>query len=193
LNNANGIPSACEYDMPGLMSMVLLSNMAKSAAYMGNTIPNPLESIVLRSFDEPAVKEELKDMDNLVMTWHSVPNLKLKGFESPALPYAIRPFAHSGWGATLRYDFSGDKGQAVTMCRIDPTCSKLFVAKGKIVAGIGYDKANCTLGVLFQVRDSRDFFEKISLVGNHNPLVYGDYFDRLVKLGKILGLEVITS
>jgi hypothetical protein len=31
------------------------------------------------------------------------------------------------------------------------------------------------------------------LVGNHVPLVYGDYFDQVVKLGKVLGLEVITA
>jgi hypothetical protein len=31
------------------------------------------------------------------------------------------------------------------------------------------------------------------VVGNHNPLIYGDYFDQMVKLGKTLGFEVLTA
>jgi hypothetical protein len=30
-------------------------------------------------------------------------------------------------------------------------------------------------------------------VGHHIPLVYGDCFDLIVRLGKILGLEVLTA
>ena len=193
LNNESAIPSSCEYDIPALLSMVMLSNMARCPAYMGNTIPNANRLDVMDRFDEPVVAEKLKDMDNLVLTWHSVPNRKLKGYDTRTAPYSIRSFAYSGWGATIRYDFDQDEGQTVTMCRIDPTCSKLFVARGTIVCGIGYDKQNCTAGVFFQVEDSDDFFEKISVVGNHNPLIYGDYFDQMVKLGKTLGFEVLTA
>jgi len=32
----------------------------------------------------------------------------------------------------------------------------------------------------------------MSLVGNHIPLVYGDHFDRIIKLGHVLGLDVLT-
>lgn len=194
LNNENGIPSACEYDIPALLSMVMMSNMAGSPAYMGNTIPNPVQNEMTKGFvSEPSVEQALEGMDNLVLTWHSVPNRKLKGFDTPSAPYSVRSFAYSGWGATIRYDFNPDKGQKITMCRIDPTCNKLFIARGTVVCGIGYEKQNCTAGVIFQVEDSRDFFEKISQVGNHNPLIYGDYFDPMVKLGKILGFEVLTA
>ncbi|MBN1905175.1 MAG: hypothetical protein JW927_08780 [Deltaproteobacteria bacterium] len=204
LNNENGISSACEYDMCALISMIVLSNVADAPAYMGNTIPNIIEAGWMRSMTEHglgllstesvnAVEKEVQGMDNLVFTFHAVPNRKLRGFDSEMAPYGIQSFAHSGWGATIRYDFAKDKGQTITMCRFDPTCSKLFVARGTVVSGIGYRDKNCSEGVIFQVNDSKDFFNKISIVGNHNPLVYGDYFDQVVKLGKMLKLDVIVS
>jgi hypothetical protein len=200
LNNENGVTSSCEYDMCSVLSMVALSSLAKAAPYLGNAIPNPFKSGVLQAFSQlmfnpESVKtamDELGDMDNLVLTFHAVPNRKLKGYCSDA-PYAIRPFTGSGWGATVRYDFAEDKGQAITMCRFGPDCKKLFVARGTIVGGIGYTDINCSEGVFFKVEESRDFFQKISLVGNHIPLVYGDHMDSIVKLGQVLGLEVLTA
>ncbi|MGD9157792.1 MAG: hypothetical protein PVG39_05265 [Desulfobacteraceae bacterium] len=204
LNNEMGISSSCEYDMCALVSMIVLSNIAGAPAYMGNTIPNIIEAGWMRAMTEhglgllssesvDAVEKEVQGMDNLVFTFHAVPNRKLKGFDSEPAPYGIQSFAHSGWGATIRYDFAKDKGQKITMCRFDPTCTKLFVARGTIVSGIGYRDRNCSEGAIFQVNDSKDFFEKISIVGNHNPLVYGDYYDKVVKLGKMLKFDVITS
>ena len=196
LNNENGISSACEHDTCALLSMVVLSNAAKAPAYMGNTNVNPLKNGVRTQGVRPLAEGiigELEDIENLVLTWHSVPNRKLKGYNTKTAPYAIRSFTHSGWGATIRYDFNQDKGQKITMCRFDPSCTKLFVAKGNIVGGTGYNDVNCSEGVFFQVKDARDFFEKQSLVGIHIPLVYGDCFERIVKLGKILGLEVLTA
>jgi hypothetical protein len=176
--------------------MVILSNLAKAPAYLGNTHVNPIKNglrpLGLRPLGEGII-DELEKTENLVLTWHSVPNRKLTGYSAKNAPYAIRSFTHSGWGATVRYDFNQDKGQTVTMCRIDPTCKILFVARGTIVGGTGYNDVNCSEGVFFQVKNSRDFFEKQSLVGHHVPLVYGDYLDQIVKLGNILGLEVITA
>lgn len=201
LNNESGVTSTCEYDMCSVLSMVALSCIAKAPPYLGNCIPNPFKSGVLQAFSRlmfnpDSVKtamDEVGDTENLVLTFHAVPNRKLKGYKKTNEPYAIRPFTGSGWGATVRYDFARDKGQEITMCRFGPDCKKLFVAKGTVVGGIGYEDINCSEGVFFQVENSKDFFEKISLVGNHNPLVYGDHVDQLVKLGKVLGLEVIVA
>jgi L-fucose isomerase-like protein len=202
LNNENGITSACESDMNSVLSMVVLSNFAKAAPYMGNTICNPIRTGLLQYFIKSgllnpesvgSVIKELEDKENLVITFHAVPNRKFKGYDTKDAAYSIRSFAHSGWGATIRYDFTEDEGQEVTMCRFGPDCKTLFVAKGIIVGGIGYDDVNCSEGVIFQVKNTKDFFQKMSLVGNHVPLVYGDYFDQVVKLGEILGLKVLTA
>ena len=109
-------------------------------------------------------------------------------------PYGIQPFAYSGWGVTLRYDFNRDIGQEITMCRISPDCSKLFIGKGKIVGGGGYDAQNCSLSVIFEVHDRKDFFKKhIRYGGNHLPLVYGDYTEELEILAEMLGLEAVKA
>ena len=199
LNNEEGIPSACEYDISALLAMVVLSNFSRSAAYMGNTIPNPFKIGMLQNnmmFKLESIRpslEEVRSVENLVLTFHSVPNRKLRGYDKDNAPYAIRSFTHSNWGATIRYDFANDAGQVITMCNFDPSCKKLFVARGKIVGGIGYTDINCSEGVLFEVDDSRQFFKKMSLVGNHIPLVYGDYVDQITELAEVIGLEVLTA
>ena len=202
LLNEDGISSACEYDIPALLSMIVLSNFANAPAYMGNTTPNPVDKAGVRRplhkllFNQNSAAKilpELGDNKNVYLTFHSVPNRKFKGFDKPMLPYAIRSFAYTGFGATIRYDFAKDKGQVITMMRFDPTGNKIFVAKGTVINGIGYTDQNCSEGVFFQVKDEKDFFQKQAAFGNHVPLVYGDYFDQVVELGKVMGLEVITA
>lgn len=39
LLNAEGISSACEYDIPGLLAQIMLSGAARAGAYMGNCVP----------------------------------------------------------------------------------------------------------------------------------------------------------
>ena len=201
LNNECGICSACEYDISALVSMILLSNLSFSAPYMGNTslakmnaedavVTSPLLKKDKDGFDR--VASDLNAVGSIGYTFHATPNRKLKGFDSDESSYALRPFAMGGrWGATIRYDFNQDIGQTVTMCRFDPTCSKIFVARGEIVAGAGYGTENCTEGVFYKLSDGRKFFEGSLQVGNHIPLVYGDVYDLVVDFGKLMGLEVI--
>jgi len=204
LNNEDGMPSACEYDIPALLSMIVLANFSRSAPYMGNTFPvyrkanGERANLLKRFFRAPDSQNvdipDLKDLDNVILTFHSTPNRRLEGYDRPAAPYAIRSFARDGnWGATLRYDFRRDVGKTITMCRFDPACAKLFVAKGVIAGSVGYTDQNCSHGVFFTVNDDRDFFDKQVRFGNHVPLVYGDYFDQMKDLGAILGLEVVTA
>ena len=53
--------------------------------------------------------------------------------------------------------------------------------------------SGCTQGVLFRVKDSKDFFHKQCNVGNHVPMVMADCFDEIVELGHLLGLNVVTA
>ncbi len=195
LLNELGIPSACEYDLSSLISMQVLSNFSGGAPYMGNTNPIMYENGVAQPRRTVGEKdlEEIKNEQNLYFTFHSTPNRKLKGFDKPAESYGIQPFAYSGWGATLRYDFKKDYGQPITMLRFSPDCKKMFVAKGTIKGGSGYSDVNCSLTVIFQVDNQEDFFTKQINFGNHIPLVYGDYTKELALLGDSLGLEVVTA
>lgn len=202
LNNENGIPSACEYDIGAVFSKVLLQNIARRPSYMGNCFTSPIRNGVRAPlpkalfFNPDSVDEkmvDLKQLENVVLTFHSVPNRRWLGYDAPIREYSIREFAHSGWGATIRYDFAHDTGQIITMCRIDPTCEKLFVAKGTVVDGIGYKDTNCSEGVFFQVKDGKDFFKKQAAVGNHMPLVYGDFEQDIIEIGTLLGLEIVRA
>ena len=117
----------------------------------------------------------------------------MNGFDESPSPYALSPFAYSGFGATVRCDFSEDTGKTVTMCRFSPNCDKLLVSKGTIVEYYGENRWNCTFGAVIQVENSQRFFESQIQAGNHVPFVYGDYFDDMVALGKELGLEVLIG
>lgn len=117
----------------------------------------------------------------------------MKGFEQPALPYELRNFTVGGWGATVRYDFNRDKGQAVTLARFNPAGDKALVAAGEVVGGHGLDRIGCSLAVDVKVKDVMDLFEKEQDFGHHLALVYGDYTDEIVRLGKLMGFDVVQS
>ena len=114
-----------------------------------------------------------------MVTLHSVANRKLKGYDKPDENYALRSFTFSGWGATMRYDFSKDLDQTVTVVRIDPTCEKMLVIRGKIKGQFGYGRQNCSTAVIYQVEDAQSAYEKTFDFGSHMALVYGDYTKEL--------------
>ena len=200
LNNSCGICSACEYDISALLSMEFLMNLSFSAPYMGNTAVAtykkgepvaPMVPLINMQYKPGEVEKMVEDIENVVYTFHSTPPLKINGFDTDDIEYGINSFAFSGWGTTIRYDFAKDAGKTVTMCRFDPTCSKIFICKGTIVGGMGYKAKNCSEGVFFQVADTHRFLQCAGQVGNHIPLVYGDWYDDAKELAAAFGLEVI--
>ncbi len=202
LLNGEGISSACEYDIPGLIAQIMLSAAAKAGAYMGNCVPLYYESDgkTIATFMAPSndLQEKVDAMTpeerkNLVITYHSSINLQMRGYDAQPFDYEIRNYTASGWGPTVRHDFRKDKGQILTMARVSPDAKTLFVARGTVVAGTGETMSGCTQGVLFNVKDSKDFFHKQCNVGNHVPMVMADCFDQIVELGNLLGLNVVTA
>jgi len=202
LLNGEGISSACEYDIPGLISQVILSNCVKAGAYMGNcvTVYYEKDGKTVSTFMAPSNDLQKKvdamtpaERANLVISYHSSINLQMAGYDAEPLKHNIRNYTGSGWGPTVRHDFRENKGQVLTMARISPDAKTLFVARGTVVAGTGEDMSGCTQGILFTVADSHDFFKKQCDVGNHVPMVFGDCFNEIVELGHLLGLNVITA
>ncbi len=202
LLNGEGISSACEYDVPGLLCQIMLSAASGAGSYLGNCVPLYYEAdgVTVSTFMAPSndLQEKVSAMtqeerDNLIITYHSSINLQMRGYDTPELSYHISNYTSSGWGPTLRHDFRENKGQILTMARISPDAHTLFVARGTVVAGTGENMSGCTQGVLFSVRDSKDFFRKQCNVGNHVPMVMADCFDRMVELGHLLGLNVVTA
>jgi len=167
-----GYPSSCEGDINVLLAMTILMYISGKSAYMGNSY--------------------LLDKDkNIIAVHHDVPGLKMKGFNKPDLPYEIRNFTVGGWGVTIRYDFSRDKGETVTLARFNPTATKLLVARGEIVGCGGFDKVGCSLRAEIKVSDAVKLFHEEAEFGHHLAMVYGDYVNMLKDLGKIIGFDVI--
>ena len=168
-----GYISACESDLNVLFSMALQMYLSHQSAYMGNT--------------------KIHDMDkNLLYMNHDVPGLKMKGLDQPDLPYRIVSFTERNWGATLRYDFSRDKGETVTFSRMTPDAKKMLVVKGTIKDVEGLNRWGCRLRAIIKVPDARQYFQKATHTGHHYSLIYGDHVDEMKYLADILGIEFDT-
>ena len=195
LNAEAGIPSSCEYDLPAALSEQALIAVSGMSPYMGNTCPIPvLDGRFKQVFG--ATKEKLEELakdpeniDRLWMTQHSVAH-RCHPDPSAQAPYRIAPFAYDQkFGATLRYDFSRDKGQCITLCKFSPDGSKMFIGKAEIVDSSGKDKENCTQLVFYRFKDSLAAHRAQCKVGIHIALVYGDYTKELGALAEALDVE----
>ncbi|MBN1268216.1 MAG: hypothetical protein JXB04_01395 [Kiritimatiellae bacterium] len=169
-----GIPSACEADINVLLAMEVLMNIARKAPHMGNV------------FVHDKAKHQLDVL-------HDVPGLKMKGYDTKDLPYAVVSFTEGGWGATLRYDFGRDVGQTITLLRFHPNGRAMMAARGTIEACGGYTTVGCKLSAIVRVADIEDFYLKMENVGHHFAWVYGDCLKEVRQAGAMLGMEVVTA
>jgi len=169
-----GVPSACEADTNVLMAIALLTYLSGRSVFMGNS-------------------HERDRKQNILRISHDVPGLQMKGLDEPALPYELRNFTVGGWGATVRYDFKRDKGQPVTLARFNPGGDKVLVAAGTVVGGDGFDKIGCSLAVDVEINNVGDLFEKEQDFGHHLAMVYEDYTEDILRLGKLMGFDVVRS
>ncbi|MDD4083783.1 MAG: hypothetical protein PHD05_10415, partial [Sphaerochaetaceae bacterium] len=148
-----GIPSACESDINALLAMTVLMYLTRKAPHMGNTHPLANEKKLNES--SPAGLEsvpEIEGKDNIMSTWHAVQTRKMHGIDSPIDKFSIKAFTHSGWGATLRHDFSKDIGETITLVRFHPNGKEMLVVKGEIVAGAGENTTGCSTGIYYSVK-----------------------------------------
>ena len=169
-----GYPSACEGDINALFTTMIAMYVSRKPVYMGNTIYDGNE--------------------NILRITHDAATLKMKGLEQPELPYEIQPFTHEtagAFGTTIRYDFSLDKGQPVTVLRANPVRNKMMLVKGEIIEGTGFRDTGCSLGVNIGIPDVKDFYHKGADIGSHLVVVYGDYTKEISSLGEIMNYEVL--
>lgn len=172
LLRSEGYPSTCEGDLSVLLSTMVLMYISKKSTYMGN----------------PRIgsKEE-----NILHIAHDGVSLKMKGLDKPNLPYEIRPFTYGGWGSVLRYDFTEDKGQQVTLARFNPTATKLLVTKGEIVGGESKGRGCSGMNIDIKVPDVKEVIHKQADFGHHLAMVYGNYTEEIKKLGELMNFEVV--
>jgi L-fucose isomerase-like protein len=165
-----GYPSACEGDINMLMSMMVQMYISRKATYMGN--------------------QDIGLADNTLKIHHSVASLKMNGFTEPETPYDIVSFTNAGFGVTLRHDFMDNLNREMTIGRFNSSYNKFLVTKGNILDGISGTGCGCEQSVRLQIPDGRQFLDIVQNYGNHLSLVYGDYYQPIKDLGKMMGFEV---
>lgn len=168
-----GHASSCEADLGGLLSMRLLMSVSQKSSHLGNMFLRPGGVLAIN---------------------HSVPGLKMNGYDQPKLPYKLGRFVQSGWGTKFIVDFMNNEEKRVTVVRIDPTATKMLVLKGKLVGADGWegDKLGCSVEARVVPIEGRaeDFARKQTDYGNHLIWVYGHYADELEQLGEMLEMKV---
>lgn len=195
-----GIASACESDLNALLGMRLLMSASNRSSFMGNPLAIAKDRIFL---------------------YHSVPGLKMAGYDKPDLPYHLRHFVKSGWGAKVMVDFAQLEEKTVTLARLDSTATRIYLGKGEIVDCTGFRKGvpterlekakvapsvirwlkemdesdliGCTLAAHIQVPDAPGSMQKLSGFGSHLSMVYGDWTQEVRDLADMMGLEVVYA
>ena len=200
LNMENGIPSACEFDANAALTQQALIAVSHGARpFMGNTQPlvyykekGEWEFAPFGPSEELFAELAKENPEGLYYMQHSVPN-RCYHLDGSKGTYALRHFAFDqGFGAILRYDWTKDAGQVITVARFSPDGSKLLVGRAELVCGAGYDTDNCNGSIVFRVKDQADFWEKQCQVGNHMCMVYGDWTAELSRLCKVMGIEELV-
>lgn len=166
-----GYASGCEADLNVTFSIALQIYLAERTPYMGNTL----------------VHDRAK---NLVSIHHDVPGRKMMGYEEADLPFRMVSFTERNWGATLRYDFSRDRGMPVTFCRMTPKLDKMVVVRGEMQDVGGLDQWGCQLKAVIQVSDAVKYFHAARQTGHHYSMVYGDYLRQMRTTAEVLGMEM---
>jgi L-fucose isomerase-like protein len=167
--------SACEMDLNALLAMRLLMSASNKSSFMGNPI--------------------VVSKDRLVVN-HSVPGIKMAGYDRPDLPFHLRPFVESGWGTKAMIDFTKLEEKTVTLARLDPLGTKIYLAKGEIVDCTGFNKGTligCSLTAHIKVPDARECLRKLSDFGSHLSMVYGNYTSEIRELADMMDLEVVYA
>ncbi len=172
-----GIPSACEGDLGGLLAMQVLMLVSRKSVHMGNMFYRENGTMEIN---------------------HSVPGIKMNGFDEPGLPYQLGRFVESGWGTKAVVDFMQNDLKEVTVARMNPTGTGLLVLKGELTGSKGWDEdlRGCAVSAYIVGKDSgnaHDFMQKQADYGNHLCMVYGDYSKQLQKLGQMMSIDVVVE
>jgi hypothetical protein len=169
-----GIASSCEGDMGALLATRMLLSVSGKSSHMGNMFQGKDDSVVVN---------------------HSVPGIRMNGFDQPGLPYKLGRFVQSGWGTKAVVDFKQNAEKKATVARMHPSGTKLLVLRGKLIGSEGWDKDNLGCSVQAFIKPATEgagnrFIRRQAEYGNHLSWVYGDYGPQLEELGRLLGIEV---
>jgi L-fucose isomerase-like protein len=155
-----GVPSACEMDIPAMVTMLLLGFLAEKPTFLGNIVRADPDT-------------------NTIKLSHCILPTRMHGFDQEPLPYILRDF-HGSEGVTAFAEVP--KGVPVTLARAQRNMERMVAVKGEIVGC--RDTVFCRNTLTIRIEDVRAFIGQAE--GNHHILVFGDYLKDLEVLGRVL-------
>ena len=176
--NQNGIPAACEGDLPGAVSMLFQQYVTQSVTTLMDL-------------------SDLDEADQSVLMWHCGPSSPCLGC-SPALTYSYQP---DGKGGVKKLGLIHDmvfKPQHVTFMRFTGEWDRMFLADGDIM-DTQKESPSGSRGWVNNLRIARknvtvrDFVNTILVKGfqHHYPMVAGDYTREMMEAAAWLCLQVM--
>ena len=169
------IASACESDLSALLAMRMLMSVSNKSSHMGNC-------------------DQSNHIKGAFRVNHSVPGLKMNGFDQPDLPFQLGRFTNSAWGTKAIVDFVANREKTVTVARVNPSATKVLVLKGELVGAKGWseDTIGCSVQADIKPPEGRfdEFDQKRADYGGHMQWVFGDYTNEMQQLAEMLKLEI---
>ena len=158
-----GIPSGCEMDIPGLLTMLLLGNLSRKPAFLGNIV-------------------RADPQRNLIKMSHCILPTRMPGFDEDPLPYTLRDY-HGTKGVTAFTEVPS--GVKVTLARAHRNLERIVALTGEVLTC--EDTTFCRNTLTLQIHNAREFVRQAE--GNHHALVFGDYLDDMEALSSVLGCK----
>jgi len=155
-----GIPSGCEMDIAGLLTMILLSNLSHKPAFLGNIVHADPEN-------------------NVIRLSHCILPTRMSGFDKDPLPYTLRDY-HGSTGVTSFTEIP--TGVEVTLARAQRNLERIVALCGKVVNC--EDTTFCRNTVTIQIQNTRKFIQQVE--GNHHVMVLGNHLTDLEALSCVL-------
>jgi hypothetical protein len=134
----------------------------------------------------------LYENDEMITLHHSVPCLKMNGFDSKEMPYRIYSFTGQGFGGKIQIDFAENDGRRVTIGRFDPFGKKLLLKTGEVVKS-RFTDYYCSPHYYIEVDDARRYLHNIMNFGHHQVMIFGDYRKAMQETADLLGFEIING
>ena len=160
--NSEGIPAACEGDIPSLLTIMIVNYCLGEKSFMANVagVYEASSKILFTHCTAPLTMS----CGEVVLKRH---------FESGA---SIAP--------SVRF-----RRGAVTITKLSPRLNKIFIYRGEVVDGEARDKLQCRNQML--VKLDREAVRSIvsGEAGNHHVILYGDRVECLKLVAQVLGLE----
>lgn len=188
-----GIPTACEEDLNVLMSTMVLMYLSEKSVYMGN--PQLLlkgESLTKNMKMSKIVYGKDSYDEELLEIRHSVPGLKMNGFDKNDVPYEIWTFTHEGWGSKLQINMGKLDTKDVTIGRFNRKGDKMIVAHG-VIKACAFKDDECSPAIYLKLDcDPRKYRHALAdgIYGHHQAVVFGNYVEEVKELGKVMNFEV---